>query len=92
MPLAVAQQQFDALTAQLAPELGRAAHRVLLEPLRPAMFWYGYRYLWLLTAAASLVGLLACVNLSNLLLVRGRSRAQETRFGHHWAPRAAGSS
>jgi predicted permease len=75
--LAIAQQQFDGLSARLVPELGRAAHRVLVEPLRPAMFWYGYRYLWLLTAAASVVGLLACLNLSNLLLARGRSRAHE---------------
>jgi putative ABC transport system permease protein len=76
--IVVSQQQFDALSARLKTELGQASHRVLVEPLRPAMFSYGYRYLWLLAAAASLVGLLACVNLSSLLLARGRSRAQET--------------
>ena len=74
----VSQQQFDALSARRRSDLGRASHRVLVEPLRPAMFWYGYRYLWLLAAAAGLVGVLACVNLSSLLLARGRSRAQET--------------
>jgi putative ABC transport system permease protein len=66
------------LSTRLSPQLGHASHRVLVEPLRPAMFWYGYRYLWLLAAAASVVGALACVNLSSLLLARGRSRAQET--------------
>jgi predicted permease len=76
--IVVSQQQFDLLSARLKTELGQASHRVLVEPLRPAMFSYGYRYLWLLAAAASLVGLLACVNLSSLLLARGRSRAQET--------------
>ncbi len=74
----VCQGQFDALSARFKPDLGQASHRVLVEPLRPAMFWYGYRYLWLLAAAAVLVGLVACVNLSSLLLARGRSRAQET--------------
>jgi putative ABC transport system permease protein len=72
------QGQFDALSARLKADLGERSHRVLVEPLRPAMFWYGYRYLWLLAAAAVLVGLVACVNLSSLLLARGRSRAQET--------------
>lgn len=74
----LAQQQFDTLSLRLKPDLGAGSHRVLVEPLRPAMFWYGYQYLWLLVAAALLVGLVACVNLSSLLLARGRSRAAET--------------
>jgi predicted permease len=79
--ITVAQQQFDALAAQLDPVLrGRNATRgprVIVERLRPAMFWTAYRYFWLVTLAASLVGLLACANLSSLLLARGRSHERD---------------
>jgi predicted permease len=79
--LAVAQQQFDAVAAQLDPELRppnrTEGPRVLIEPLRAGMFANAYQYLWLLAIGASFVGLLACANLSNLLLARGRSRERE---------------
>jgi predicted permease len=78
---AVVQQQFDAVAERLDPELRRGNQlngpRVLVEPLRSAMFWNVYRYLWLVALAASLVGLLACANLSSLLIARGRSREQQ---------------
>ena len=79
--MAVAQEQYDNLAAQLDAELRQPGEtrgpRVRLEAIRPGMFWYAYRYLWLLASAASLVGLLACANLSSLLLARGRSREQQ---------------
>jgi predicted permease len=50
---------------------------VIVEPLRAGMFTAAYRYFWLVTLAASLVGLLACANLSSLLLARGRSRERD---------------
>ena len=75
--LALAQQQFDALGSRLDSELGvggRPGPRVLIESLRAGMFWRVHTYLWLVIAAASLVGLLACTNFSGLLLARGRAR------------------
>jgi predicted permease len=79
--LSVAQQQFDALSARLDAEF-RTPNQpegpsVLVEPLRAGMFANTYRYLWLLAIGASFVGLLACANLSNLLLARGRSRERQ---------------
>lgn len=76
----IAQQQFDALGMRLDPELGQAGQpgpRVLVESLRAGMFWRAHTYLWLVTAAASLVGLLACANFSSLLLARGRARQSD---------------
>jgi predicted permease len=79
--ITVAQEQYDNLAARLDDELRRPGERigprVRLEPLRSGMFWYSYRYLWMLAAAAALVGLLACANFSSLLLARGRSREQQ---------------
>jgi predicted permease len=79
--IAVANRQYEALATRLDPELRRPGQargpRVRFEPLRPALFWYAYDYLWLLTAAAALVGALACANLASLLLARGRSREQQ---------------
>jgi predicted permease len=77
----VAQQQFDALAAELDPVLrspnSSRGPRVIVEPLRSGMFWTAYRYFWLVALAATLVGLLACANLSSLLLARGRSRERD---------------
>jgi predicted permease len=79
--IATAQAQFDAVAARLDPELGEPptglGPRVRIESLREGMFWRAHTYLWLVTMAASLVGLLACVNLSGLLVARGRSRMSE---------------
>jgi predicted permease len=77
----VAQEQFDAVATRLDPVL-RAPNqtrgpRVLVEPLRAGMFWNAYHYFWLVALAATLVGLLACANLSGLLLARGRARARD---------------
>jgi predicted permease len=80
--IAVAQQQYDSLAARLDSQLRRPGGpphgpRVLIESLRAGMFSHVYTYLWLVTLAAALVGLLACANLSSLLLARGRSREQD---------------
>ncbi len=79
--IAEAQRELDVLGARIDDELrqpGQTSHRrVLVESLRAGMFWFSYRYLWMVTLAASLVGVLACANLSSLLLARGRSREQQ---------------
>lgn len=76
-----AQAQFDALSVRLDPDLRQPGQdrgpRVLLQPVRHGMFWLAIDYMWLVSAAAAMVGLLGCVNLSSLLLARGRSRAQQ---------------
>jgi predicted permease len=77
----VANQQYEAVASKLDPDLRRPGQtrgpRARFEPLRPALFWYAYDYLWLLAVAAALVGALACANLASLLLARGRSREQQ---------------
>ena len=79
--IAIAQTQFDVVAARLDPELGQPptgrGPRVLVEPLRQGIFWQAHTYLWLVILAAGLVGLLACVNVSSLMLARGRSREGE---------------
>jgi predicted permease len=81
MTIPVAQEQFDAVATRLDPVLRvpnqNRGPRVLVEPLRAGMFWNAYRYFWLVALAATLVGLLACANLSGLLLARGRARARD---------------
>ncbi len=45
------------------------------DPIQSNLFSRFLNYLWLVEAAAGLVLLMACANLVNLLIVRGRSRA-----------------
>jgi putative ABC transport system permease protein len=75
-----ARAQMDTITAQLIREFPKdyaeGAH-VLIQPLREA--WYGkvQSALWLLLAATGLVVLIACVNVTNLLLARGAQKNRE---------------
>ncbi len=80
--LAVAQAQVDAMVARLragepAPPPGRLPTVIRLVPLDRVLFGYYTSYLWLVAAASALVFLVACANLSSLMLVRGRSREQQ---------------
>jgi predicted permease len=52
----------------------RPPTRIELAPLRSILFGRYTSYLWLITAAASLVLAAACANLGSLMLVRNRSR------------------
>jgi predicted permease len=79
--IATAQAQLDLVAERLDPELGEPptgrGPRVRTEPLRQGIFWRAHTYLWLVTLAAILVGVLACVNLAGLMVARGRSRMSE---------------
>jgi predicted permease len=84
VPGATAAQAFAQLTAlaeRLDPELRPAGQprgpRVTVDVLRAGMFAFSYRYLWLVTIAASLVVCLTAANLSGLLLARGRNRMHD---------------
>jgi predicted permease len=73
-----AQSEFDVLNRQLQtahPERGRFAARLL--PLSEHVTGSYRHSLWLLAAAVAAVLLIACVNLSSLLLARGASRERE---------------
>lgn len=73
--------QVTALAERLDAELrtpGQAeGPRVEVEALRAGMFTASYRYLWIVTLAATLVVCLTAANLSGLLLGRGRSRMRD---------------
>lgn len=78
---ALAQAQLTAVAERMDPELRGPGQtigpRVTVDELRAGMFAMSYRYLWLVTLAATLVGCLTAANLSGLLLARGRSRMQD---------------
>ena len=77
----MAQAQLTAVAEQMDAQLrapGQAiGPRVVADELRAGMFAMSYRYLWLVTLAATLVGCLTAANLSGLLLARGRSRTHD---------------
>ena len=79
-----AQAEVDVLVARLRPDnpvLQRAAPAdgrvVTVQPLQQGLVFIFAPYLWLIAAAVWIVLLVACVNLSTLLLARGRSRERE---------------
>ena len=76
--LRAAQAELDVLVESerntQATAVNRARTRIELVPLRSILFGRYSNYLWLITAAASLVLAVACANLGSLMLVRNRSR------------------
>lgn len=77
--LTEAQADMDRVAAQLAEELPdtNAGWGVELRPLRERMVQNVRPMLWLLTGAAAFVLLIACVNLTNLMLARNARRRHE---------------
>jgi predicted permease len=80
--VAAAQAEIDVLVEHLkqtepAPRPGTPKIVARLVPLKTTLFGAYAPYLWLVTAAAALVLLVACANLASLLLVRGRSREHQ---------------
>jgi putative ABC transport system permease protein len=77
----VAAAQFDAMSSRLLKEEVRPANvrrtEFRLVPLRKLMFGDYGPYMLLIVGAASLVFLVACANLSSLMLVRGRDREHQ---------------
>lgn len=73
--------QLRELATRLDPDLRRPGQatgpRVRVDDLRQGMFAFAYRYLWIVTLAASLLVALTGANLAGLLLSRGRSRTHE---------------
>ena len=74
-----AQREMTALAAQLEAEHPGENHGrgVTVEPLHEALFGGVRTPLLLLLGASALVLLVACVNVANLLLVRGAGRTRE---------------
>ncbi|NWG14761.1 MAG: ABC transporter permease [Acidobacteria bacterium] len=88
VPASVAEAEIRAVVESLRKEeaalqQGTGAPVLRLIPVRTALFGRYGRYVWLVAGAAVLVLLVACANLTCLMLVRGRYREQ------HMAVRAA---
>lgn len=84
----VAQAQVEAMVSRLRqtePALppGRLPSAIRLTSLDELLFAKYNPYLWLVMSASALVFLVACANLSSLMMVRGRSR--ERQFAVHLA-------
>ena len=75
-----AQAEMDAFAARAAADYPASHKDVRLEllPMRDQMAAHASRSLLILFAAVGVLLLIACVNVANLLIARGVSRAQET--------------
>jgi putative ABC transport system permease protein len=79
MQLEQAQSEMDAIAADLAQEYPRwnAKEGALVEPIRQQIVGEVRTAMLVITGAAALVLLIACVNVANLQIVRGVGRAGE---------------
>ncbi len=82
--VAIAQAELDALIAQpawassdLREQLAANPAPLTVQPLREGMTLFVRPYLWLISGAVWIVLCVACVNLTTLLLARGRSRQRD---------------
>ena len=72
-----ARQSMTALSLQVTAQDFRGAHSVIVMPLREEIAGKTQTALILLLSAAAALLLIACVNLTNLLLSRGAARGRE---------------
>jgi putative ABC transport system permease protein len=72
-----ARQSMDALSLQVTAKDFRGPHSVIVTPLREEIAGRTETALMLLLGAAAALLLIACVNLTNLLLSRGTARSRE---------------
>jgi predicted permease len=77
-PIGRAQAELDGLSRTLATKYPSASHtRARLDPLKEDIVGSSSRALQIMLGAVALVLVLVCVNIANLLLVRGSDRARE---------------
>jgi len=77
-PIARAQAELDAVAVALAKQYPDAStYRAKLYPLKEDIVGSSSKALEIMLGAVALVLVLVCVNIANLLLVRGSERAQE---------------
>lgn len=72
--VAMVQTRFDQILEAEAMRSGGARSPVIVEPLRDGVFWRYRTAMLLLSAAASLLWLLGCANVSMMVALRGRRR------------------
>lgn len=75
--LAAARESMAALSLRLTSSDERRPHTVVLTPLREEMLGRTQSALVVLLCASAALLLIACVNLANLLMVRGAARGRE---------------
>jgi putative ABC transport system permease protein len=75
--IADVQTRIDHILDEEATRTGESRGHLLVEPLQDGVFWRYRDAMQLLTAAASLLWLLACANVSMMVALRGRRRESD---------------